>query len=54
MSYVADVRALARKEVHQILRDPSSIAIGAVLPLILILLLAMASHWMSKTFPSQS
>jgi ABC-2 type transport system permease protein len=27
-----------RKEVHQILRDPSSIAIGAVLPLILILL----------------
>jgi ABC-2 type transport system permease protein len=32
------VRALVRKEVHQILRDPSSIAIGAVLPLILILL----------------
>jgi ABC-2 type transport system permease protein len=32
------IRALVVKEVHQILRDPSSIAIGAVLPLILILL----------------
>ncbi len=32
------VRALVSKEVHQILRDPSSIAIGVVLPLILIVL----------------
>ncbi len=32
------IRALVLKEVHQIVRDPSSIAIGAVLPLILILL----------------
>jgi ABC-2 type transport system permease protein len=32
------IYALVVKEVHQILRDPSSIAIGAVLPLILILL----------------
>ena len=32
------LRALVIKEVHQVLRDPSSIAIGIVLPLILILL----------------
>jgi ABC-2 type transport system permease protein len=32
------VRALVRKETHQVVRDPSSIAIGVVLPLILILL----------------
>ncbi len=32
------LRALVVKEVHQVLRDPSSIAIGIVLPLILILL----------------
>jgi len=32
------VRALVWKETHQIMRDPSSIAIGVVLPLILILL----------------
>lgn len=32
------VRALVRKETYQVLRDPSSIAIGVVLPLILILL----------------
>jgi ABC-2 type transport system permease protein len=32
------VRALVRKETHQIVRDPSSVAIGVVLPLILILL----------------
>jgi ABC-2 type transport system permease protein len=32
------VRALVLKETHQVVRDPSSIAIGAVLPLILILL----------------
>ena len=32
------VRALVRKETHQVTRDPSSIAIGVVLPLILILL----------------
>jgi ABC-2 type transport system permease protein len=32
------MRALMSKETHQIVRDPSSIAIGAVLPLILILL----------------
>jgi ABC-2 type transport system permease protein len=32
------IRALVRKETHQVLRDPSSIAIGVVLPLILILL----------------
>ena len=31
------VRALVRKETHQVVRDPSSIAIGVVLPLILIL-----------------
>ncbi len=31
-------RALVRKETYQVLRDPSSIAIGVVLPLILILL----------------
>jgi ABC-2 type transport system permease protein len=32
------IRALVLKETHQVVRDPSSIAIGAVLPLILILL----------------
>jgi pyoluteorin transport system permease protein len=32
------VRALVVKETHQVVRDPSSIAIGVVLPLILILL----------------
>jgi len=32
------IRALVRKETYQLLRDPSSIAIGVVLPLILILL----------------
>jgi ABC-2 type transport system permease protein len=32
------VRALVRKETYQVLRDPSSIAMGVVLPLILILL----------------
>jgi ABC-2 type transport system permease protein len=32
------VRALVWKETHQVVRDPSSIAIGVVLPLILILL----------------
>jgi len=32
------IRALIRKESYQVLRDPSSIAIGVVLPLILILL----------------
>ena len=32
------IRALVFKEMHQIVRDPSSIAIGVVLPLILILL----------------
>jgi ABC-2 type transport system permease protein len=32
------VRALVRKEAHQIGRDPSSLAIGIVLPLVLILL----------------
>ncbi len=32
------IRALVRKETHQVMRDPSSIAIGVVLPLILILL----------------
>src|SRR5262249_50549872 len=32
------VRALVRKESYQIVRDPSSIAIGIVLPVILILL----------------
>jgi len=31
------IRALVRKETHQVARDPSSIAIGVVLPLILIL-----------------
>ena len=35
---VRRVRSLMRKEARQILRDPSSIAIGIVLPLILILL----------------
>jgi ABC-2 type transport system permease protein len=37
-SKVRRVRALVRKEAHQVARDPSSIAIGVVLPLILILL----------------
>src|SRR5450755_1813924 len=32
------IRALVRKETYQVLRDPSSIAVGVVLPLILILL----------------
>jgi len=32
------IRALVWKETHQVMRDPSSIAIGVVLPLILILL----------------
>src|ERR1700685_501378 len=32
------IRALVMKETRQVVRDPSSIAIGAVLPLILILL----------------
>ena len=32
------IRALVWKETRQIVRDPSSVAIGAVLPLILILL----------------
>src|ERR671924_1334624 len=32
------VRALVRKESHQAVRDPSSIAIGLVLPVVLILL----------------
>jgi len=32
------IRALVRKETYQVMRDPSSIAIGIVLPLILILL----------------
>lgn len=32
------VRALVVKEAHQVVRDPSSIAIGVILPLILILL----------------
>lgn len=35
---VRRIRALVLKETHQVVRDPSSIAIGAVLPLILILL----------------
>ena len=42
MSTTADkvrrVRALVVKETRQVLRDPSSIAIGVVLPMILILL----------------
>jgi ABC-2 type transport system permease protein len=36
------VRALVRKEAHQIVRDPSSIAIGVVLPVILIVLFGYA------------
>ncbi|HXL16646.1 MAG TPA: hypothetical protein VN961_03900, partial [Streptosporangiaceae bacterium] len=32
------VWALVRKEAHQMVRDPSSIAIGVVLPVLLILL----------------
>src|ERR1022692_669547 len=32
------IRALVRKETYQVLRDPSSIAMGIVLPMILILL----------------
>src|ERR1700720_3381235 len=32
------IRALVIKETHQVVRDPSSIAMGVVLPLILILL----------------
>ena len=32
------IRALVRKETYQVVRDPSSIAIGVILPLILILL----------------
>jgi len=38
------VRALVRKETLQVLRDPSSIAMGVVLPLILILLFVMDYH----------
>ena len=37
--------SLVKKEARQIVRDPSSIAIGIVLPLVLILL--------EKKFPSQ-
>lgn len=36
------VRALVRKETHQIVRDPSSIAIGVVLPVLLIILFGYA------------
>ena len=38
----ADVAALIRKEVTQVVRDPCSIAIGVVLPVMLILLFGYA------------
>ena len=45
------VRALVRKETLQVLRDPSSIAIGVVLPLILILLFGFGLSLDVKNVP---
>jgi ABC-2 type transport system permease protein len=45
------VRALVRKETHQVLRDPSSIAMGVVLPLILILLFGFGLSLDVKNVP---
>lgn len=43
--------ALVKKEVHQILRDPSSIAVGMVLPLVLILLFGYGLSLDVKNIP---
>lgn len=45
------IRALVRKETHQVLRDPSSIAMGVVLPLILILLFGFGLSLDVKNVP---
>jgi len=45
------VRALVRKETYQMLRDPSSIAMGVVLPLILILLFGFGLSLDVKNVP---
>jgi ABC-2 type transport system permease protein len=47
------IRALVRKETHQVLRDPSSIAIGVVLPLILILLFGYGLSLDVKNVPDR-
>jgi ABC-2 type transport system permease protein len=45
------VRALARKEAYQLVRDPSSIAIGVFMPLLLILLFGYALSLDVKNVP---
>lgn len=45
------VAALIRKELRQVVRDPSSIAIGVVLPLMLILLFGYALSLDVKNVP---
>lgn len=45
------VGALARKETHQLVRDPSSIVIGVVMPLLLILLFGFALSLDVKNVP---
>ena len=45
------ILALMRKETYQIMRDPSSIAIGVVMPLILILLFGYALSLDVKNVP---
>lgn len=45
------VRALTRKEVRQILRDPSSVAIGIILPVVLILLFGYGMSLDVKNVP---
>ncbi len=46
--------ALIKKEFRQIIRDPSSIAIGVVLPVILICCSATACRWTSRRCRSAS
>lgn len=48
---VRRVRALTRKEVRQILRDPSSVAIGIILPVVLILLFGYGMSLDVKNVP---
>jgi len=45
------VAALIRKELRQVVRDPSSVAIGVVLPLMLILLFGYALSLDVKNVP---
>ena len=48
---VMRLRGVVRKETLQILRDPSSIAIAFVMPVVLLLLFGYGCPWMPGTYP---